>query len=273
MKKTFSIIFLFIFVSFSYAQTKKELNPYYKRFYLGQSFNEVKAILTKYQTLFKNEETNFFRMDIPLFLYLDFFLENYKLNIDIDRERIYIDDFYFFDFKETVLNEKRFDFYFKDFFYYMVFKDIKSIPINYPSRINKHLLTFKLKFFKDILYCIEYEARLNSYEISRFQQNYLRNFDIDINKKENVFETKKGMYIIKINPEKNHIKVVIMNRSTYDAIEFFIQAQITNMLNIILKKIESKLDMAFNIKKKLFQHRKKIIKRKLKRLYKSIDEL
>lgn len=270
MRLLFLILPFLWITSSSFSQS---LNPYFKDFYLEQTKKEVAKTLENYKASFIQYDKKNFRMDFPLFFYLKSLAPKNNFKVDFENKRIYVDNSYFFDFQETVLRKKNYDFFYKDPYYYIVFKKIESLHVNYPSRINPLLKSLKFKFFNGLLYSIEYTAKLKAYEVYRLQNRYYKRFNVKINKKKNSFQTEKGIYFVEINPDTKIIRVIIMGKALYKNLEQYIQNSIEELLIYVLHQVQAKLNVSFNIKKLILQQRKNELKKNLKSIYRRVDEL
>jgi hypothetical protein len=265
---------IFLLLSIAINLSAFDLQPYFKDFDLGLTLNRVQALLRDYQVQLEEEKKKPFRMDIPVFLYLSFLeKKEEKLKLDLEKKRIYLDDVHFFDFQEKILRVEAYDFYYEEPYYYMVFKDIVNYPVDYPSRINVHLTSLNFKFYKGILYSIEYRSRLEPYQIARLQKNYYEKYGFTVNRRDNSFSTETGMYFIQINPEQKEVRVNLTSRKIYELIEKTIESNILEVLNTLVREIEDKLNLSGDLSKLLLQERKKVLKEKIREIYQSIDEL
>jgi hypothetical protein len=272
--KKLSILLIFIITGFhSTTIIAIDINPYFKDFFLMDSLALTKNKLKTYKTFFQEENIHTFKMDFPLFLYLDTLLKDKNLDFDFEKERIYLDKVHFFDFKNIMLQKTSYDFFYEKSFYYMVLKDIVSYPVAYPTRINPNLTYLKLKFFKNQLYGIEYQAKLKSYEMAIYQKNIRENLGVNLNQLDNKFSNQKGIYFIKVNPKKQTIRFNVMSKPIYDQIQLHIEKQIDDVLNFIVKDIEHKFEVAFNVQSLLLQERKRILKETLRKIYAHVNEL
>ncbi|OHD14667.1 MAG: hypothetical protein A2Y41_06040 [Spirochaetes bacterium GWB1_36_13] len=251
---------------------KQELEPYFKDFYLTQDIEDVKKILLKYQTEFSEVKKDF-KMDLPLFEYLKPVANDYHWNMDEKNQRIYLDQVFFIDFKNITLQKKSYDFYYEDGVYYTVFKDIFSLEVKNPSRINSKLKNLKLKFFNNKLYTIEYTVFLKKYEISRFQENYKKLFNVSLNQKKNHFRTEKGNYFIDIDLVREKIHFLLLSRNLYQDIENSIDEKIYEIIAFLFQEVEDKLNRTVHLKQLLLQERKNILNEKIKEIYEEVDEL
>lgn len=250
----------------------QDFPPYFKDFFLGNSLSQVQETLKKHQSYLNLKKGHFFVLDIPLFLYLSP-LKDQGVGIDLQNKRVYIDQTHFFDFTKTPLETSAFQFYYQDPYYYLSFKEIVSYEAHYPSRINPNLLSLKLKFFKNQLYAIEYEAKLKNQEINRLKQKYLENFGQKLEKEENTFLTSTGMYIVKIHPNNGKVKIIQMSLSLYQQLELEMESQIFNLLAHLTQDIQTKLNKTLDLKELLYQDRKNILKEKIRQTYRWVDEL
>lgn len=268
------VIFLFLsgFWLTGTLWAKAEFTPTFKNFYLGQSYAQIEAELKKHQALFTPEFARNFRMDFPLFLYLST-LENRGLVVDAEKERVYLDEHYFFDFRDLVLSRERVDFFYRDHFYYLVLKELESVPVDYPSRVNPHLRKLKFKFFRKQLYSIEYEAELSGYQISRLRENYQNRYNVKLDRKEQKFEAEEGIYIVRLEPEKGRAKIIITSKKIYQQIERALDDELGIILEELLTRIEERLEVGENIKALIFQEKKRRLKDKIGQIYQKVDEL
>lgn len=250
-----------------------ELNPYFKDFHLGQSYQDVRRQLMNYKVLMKESHKKSFRMDVPLFQYLDFLSKRKDLHVDRKRERIYLDSYHFFDFKSIQIQKPSYHFFYDEPYHYLELLDIQSYPVNYPSRVNRALKSLKFKFFKKRLYCIEYSAKIKPYEIKRVLQKYEDAFGVKLDKKSNRFESGRGIYFVKLDPVSGSLKVIMTSKVIYWQIRNHIQSRIEDTLFVVVKDVEKALNVSFNLGNLLLEDRKTRLKNHLKTIYKSIDEL
>lgn len=268
------LILLFLWISnFVFANIENEIQPYFKDFFLGQSIAQVEKNLLNYQTTLALEKERNFKLDIPLFIYLSEIAKQYKWNIDTEKERIYIDDIHFFDLKDQRISNSKIDFFYEQGFYYMVLKEIKNFPVQYPTRVNPHLEYLRFKFFQGILYAIEYQAVLKPYQINRLREKYRKLYGVLLDKPSNRFETKQGVYFIDIHPQKGLFKVILMEKNSYKKIEQHIQQQIYFVIEQLFQHIQTQLHLSSDIKKLLLQERKKVLQEKIKKAFESVDDL
>ncbi|PKL15158.1 MAG: hypothetical protein CVV50_01050 [Spirochaetae bacterium HGW-Spirochaetae-6] len=207
-----------------------------------------------------------------MFLYLST-LENRGLVVDVEKERLYLDEHYFFDFRDLVLSRERVDFFYRGHFYYLVLKELESVPVDYPSRVNPHLRKLKFKFFRKQLYSIEYEAELSKYQISRLQENYQNRYNVQLDKKEQKFEAEEGIYIVHLEPEKGRAKIIITSKKIYQQIEKALDNEMGIILEDLLSKIEERIEVGQDIRKLILQEKKRQLKDKIGRIYQKVDEL
>lgn len=253
-------------------ESKKNLNPYFRDFFTGQSLEEVNRRLMSYQAILKEEESKSFRMDVPLFLYLSLAFQGQNLHIDIQKERVYLDDVHFVDFRDEMIQKKSYDFFYENNFYYMLFHEIKSYQVNYPDRVNPYLKQIRFKFFQNKLYAIEYTASLKSHQINRLKQNYLENYGIKLEKKETTFSTDRGLYVVQILSKRKEVRVIATNRLIYNQIEKYLESQVGDLTSEIARLIEEKLNTTVDLKKLLLQEKKRVIKEKIEKVYRFVDD-
>ncbi|HOJ49989.1 MAG TPA: hypothetical protein PKW55_04190 [Spirochaetota bacterium] len=261
------MIFIFILSLNSFAE-----QGYFKEFNLGESFDNIKNKLLLYKIIIDKESVTSFKMDVPLFLYLKMVIENNDaIYIDPDEKRIYLDDSTFFDFQDIIIDEKDYSFYSKDNLFYINFKSVQSYSISEPKRINPVLRDLKLKFFKNFLYCIEYKAELENYEINRVINNYKIKYGVTIDKPINKFETDTTIFFVELSEKK--IKIILTDKKILSQIESTINDITKKVIVQITKIIEKYLEKSINIDKLWLQYKKNILKKSLEVLYSNIDEL
>ena len=259
------MIFIFILSLNSFGE------GYFKEFVIGENLEKVKEKLLFYKIIIDKEDIKTFKMDVPLFLYLKMAVDDNNIQIDPEAKRIYLDDYTFFDFNDIVIQTKDFFFFNEKGVFYIEFKNIKSFSITEPKRVNPKLETLKLKFFKDVFYCIEYKANLSPFEINRFIENYKTRYGVDVNKTTNKFETDTTLFFIDLS-EKS-IRLIMIDKKIMKQIENSINDITKKVVIETTKKIQEYVNHSLNLDKLWLQYKKNILNQSLKKIYSDIDEL
>ena len=78
--------------------------------------------------------------------------------------------------------------------------------------------------------------------------------------------------MVQIKPKKEEMRFILMNRPIYNQIERYIDEQMTDLIKEIAKLIEKRLNTAVSLKELLLQEKKKVLKEKIAKVYRSVDD-